>query len=139
VKKAIMLFTLILLSGCAPLGILTDSMIDFRDAGILVKENKFQEALSAYNKIVTETAPSALAADVLYEIGLIHAHPDNPKQDYAKAVQAFEKFMKGYPDHDKASEVRIWISSLKTVQELNKQIDQLKRIDIRHEERRREK
>jgi TolA-binding protein len=139
VKKAIMLFTLILLSGCAPLGILTDSMIDFRDAGVLVEENKFQKALSAYNKIVTETAPSALAADALYETGLVHAHPDNPKQDYAKAVRAFEQFVKHYSDHKRAAEARIWISSLKTVQELHKQIDDLKRIDIRYEERRREK
>ena len=138
-RQAIVLLTLKLVSGCATLGILTDSMIDFREAGTFVKENKFPEALKAYNKIATEAAPSALAADALYEIGLIHARPDNPEQDYAKAVQTFEKFLKHYSDNKKATEARIWVSSLKMVRELKEQIDELKRIDIKHEERRREK
>lgn len=136
-KKVFILFTLICLSGCATWGSITDSGKDFQAAAALVKENKFEQGQKAYDRIVTDSPHSAPAADSLFEIALIHAHPDNPAKDYARAIQTFEKFIERYSDHKKAAEARTWISALKTLQELKEQIEQLMRIDIRHEERRR--
>ncbi len=138
-RKVFILFTLICLSGCATWGIITDSDKDFQAAAALVKVNNFPEGLRAYDKIVSDRPHSAPAADSLFEIALIHAHPDNPAKDYAMAIQTFEKFIERYSDHKKAAEARTWISALKTLQELKEQIEQLMRIDIRHEERRRGK
>jgi outer membrane protein assembly factor BamD (BamD/ComL family) len=137
VKKIIILLAVTCLSGCATWGIFTDSARDFHDAGVSVKEHKFPAAVKAYNKVATDSPQSALAAEALFELALVHAHPDNPGQDYAKATQTFVQFIKRFPEHKKTAQARIWISALKTIQELQKQIEQLKRIDIRHEERRR--
>jgi TolA-binding protein len=58
----------------------------------------------------------------------------------------FAEFLKRYPDNRRADEARTWISVLRTVQELKKQnehlnesIEELKQLDIMHEERRKEK
>ncbi len=116
----------------------------FQDAAVSVKEKRFKEAAAACNKIMAESPDSALAADALFEVALINAHHDNPQRDYAQAIRTFAEFLKRYPDNRRADEARTWISVLRTVQELKKQnehlnesIEELKQLDIRHEEKRR--
>jgi hypothetical protein len=59
------------------------------------------------------------------------------------ALQGFDEFLRVYPDNERAHDARNWRSVLKMVQELKKEnehltksIEELKRIDIRHEEQR---
>jgi len=41
-----------------------------------------------------------------------------------------------YPEHAKVNEAQNWLQVLKTLDHLNKNIEQLKRLDIKHEEKR---
>ena len=82
----------------------------------------------------------------MFEIALINAYHDNPQRDYAQAIRSFAEFIKRYPDNRRADEARTWISVLRTVLELKKQnehlkenIEELKQLDIRHEDRRKGK
>ena len=109
-----------------------------------MKEKRFKEAAAACNNIMADSPDSPLAADALFEVALINAHHDNPQRDYAQAIRTFAEFLKRNPDNRRADEARTWISVLKTVQELKKQnehlnvsIEELKQLDIRHEEKRR--
>jgi len=118
----------------------------FQDASISAKEKRFKEAAAACNKIIADSPDSPLAADALFEIALINANHANPQRDYAQATRTFAEFIKRYPDNRRADEARTWISVLKTVQELKKQnerlnesIEELKQLDIKHEERRKGK
>lgn len=150
-KKVFIWIVIIWLSGCAttnvrtgPESIRTGPELEYQEAAVSVKEKKYKEAAATYKKIVADAPESALAADALFELALVHAHQNNPQRDYALATRTFEEFSKRYPDHERADEARTWISVLRTVQELKKQneqlndsIEELKQLDIKHEERRR--
>lgn len=151
-RKIIMLIAIIYLSGCTTTTkVMTEKVItepekQFKDASISTKEKRYKEAAECYNKILTEYSDSDLAADALFELALLNAHYDNPQRDYARASRSFAEFLKRYPDNRRADEAKTWISVLKTVQELKKQnehlnenIEELKQLDIRHEERRKGK
>jgi outer membrane protein assembly factor BamD (BamD/ComL family) len=144
VKKIIVLLAIIWFSGCATTSVVSGPEKQFQDAVVSMKEKRFKEAAAACNNIMTDSPASPLAADALFELALINAHHDNPQRDYAQATHTFSEFLKRYPDNRRADEARTWISVLKTVQELKRQnehlnesIEELKQLDIRHEEKRR--
>jgi TolA-binding protein len=143
VKKVIVLLAVIWFYGCATTSIVTGPEKQFQDAAVSVKEKRFKEAAAVYNKIMSEAPDSAPAADALFELALLNAHHDNPQRDYVQTTRTFAEFIKRYPDNKRTEEARTWISVLKTVQELKKQnehlnesIEELKQLDIMHEEKR---
>jgi len=86
---------------------------------------------------------SPAAGDALFQAACLAAWYDNPRKDYALALQSFEDFLKRYPDHAKAQDARNWLELLKSILEarkenerLNRSIEQLKKLDIRYEEKR---
>jgi len=146
VRKIILLIAITLLSGCMTTKVVTGPEKQFQNAAASAKEKRYKEAAACYNKIVTEAPDSDLAADALFELALLNAHYDNPQRDYTRAIRSFAEFVKRYPDNRRADEAKTWISVLRTVQELKKQnehlnesIEELKQLDIRHEERRKGK
>jgi outer membrane protein assembly factor BamD (BamD/ComL family) len=116
---------------------------EFDSADGFIKEKRYNEAIAAYNKIAQESMGSERGARALYNSAFAHAFYDNPHKDYVLALQGFEEFLREYPDNERASDAQNWRSTLKMVQELKKEnehltksIEELKQIDIRHEERR---
>jgi len=142
-RKFILLLAILGMSGCATMGALKGPSKDMDDAALLVREKKFPEAVAVYKKIQLESPRTPLAAEAMYEAALLHASADNPQRDYQQAIRLFEDFLKQYHGNKRAHEARTWISQLKTIQDLKKEnerlkmdIEQLKQLDIRHEERR---
>ena len=93
---------------------------------------------------MTDYPVSTQSAEAMFELALIPVHYDNSQKDNGLAIKRFEEFVKRFPDHKRAPEAQSWIATLKTVQDLRKEtehlsknIEELKRLDIRHEERRR--
>jgi outer membrane protein assembly factor BamD (BamD/ComL family) len=116
----------------------------FDSAEGLIKEKRYNEAISAYNKIAQESVGSERGANALYASALVSVFYDNPQKDYALALQEFDEFLRLYPSNEKAREAQNWRYIIKMALELKKEnehltnsIEELKRIDIRHEERRR--
>ncbi len=135
--------------GCAlqPPGtpVLNGPELEYQNAAALVKEKKYQEALAVYRGISTNSAQSPVAADALFETAYLLVFYDNPHKDYSQALSGFDEFLKRYPDHAKAEDARNWRVVLKMIldtkkenERLLKNIEQLKKLDIRHEERRRQ-
>jgi TolA-binding protein len=146
VRKVIVLLAAFWFSGCAATNVVTGPEKQFQDATVSMKEKRYKEAAACYNKIIADTPESSLAADAQFELALLNARYDNPQKDYARASRSFAEFLKRYPDDRRAEEARTWISVLRTVQELKKQneylnesIEELKQLDIRHEEKRKGK
>ena len=142
-KKIIALIALLLLSGCATGSVVTAPEKQFQAAAVSVKEKRYKEAAGAYKKIAADAPGSPLAADALFELALLQAHHDNPQRDYAQAARSFEEFLKRFPDNRRTDEAQTWLTVLKAVQDLKKQneyltksIEELKRLDIRHEQKR---
>jgi TolA-binding protein len=144
VRKIVVLLAVIWFSGCATTGAVNGPEKQFQNASVSAKEKRYKEAVACYNKIVAEFPDSKVAPDALFELALLNAQHDNPKRDYSEAARTFAEFLKRYPNNRRADEAHTWISVLRTVEELKKQnehlkenIEELKQLDIRHEEKRR--
>jgi len=142
-RKVFVMLAMIYLYGCAMAPVPNQSEQAFQNAAISLKDNKYSEAIAVYRKIVAEDPGSELAADASFELALVLIAQDNPQNDLIKAISEFEIFLKRYPNNKRSYDAQIWISALKAILELKKEnehlkknIDQLKRLDIRHEERR---
>ena len=143
-RNALVLIVVVLLSGCATTPVATGPEADYRNAAAFAKENKYTEAIATYRKLADDASHSALAADSLFEAAWLQAFYDNPQKDYAQALAGFDEFLKRFPKHAKAQEARNWRVVLKMIVDtkkendrLRKSIEQLNKLDIRHEERRR--
>lgn len=114
-------------SGCV---LLTESGRDLYSANNLVLDKKYNDAIATYRKILHDNPDSYYAADAKYGLGMAHIAFENPHKNYAQALQEFEAFVKLAPNDGRVPDVQNWISILRTIEDL-------KRLDIRHEERRR--
>jgi MarR-like DNA-binding transcriptional regulator SgrR of sgrS sRNA len=57
----------------------------------------------------------------LFQLGLLYAHPENPKVDYGKSVEYFERILREFPLSEKKEEARIWILTLRSREEESEQ------------------
>jgi len=120
-----------------------DRDIDLESADRFFREKKYSEAVAAYDRIAKDSPRSERGARALYGAALTHAYYNNPHVDYVLALQRFDEFVRVYPNNERAIDAQNWRSILKMMLELKKEnehlvksIEELKRIDIRHEERR---
>ncbi len=127
------------LTGCASF----KGIHDLENADRLFQEKKYGDAADAYDQIAKESLGTERGARALFAAASVHAFYDNPYKDYALALQEFDDFLHTYPEDEKASEAQNWRYILKSVLDLKKEngrllqkINELKQIDIRHEERR---
>lgn len=127
--------------GCSVHGFLNSST--FPDAEALVKEKKYQEALAVYERTAKQASGTDRGGSALFSSAEIRVWYDNPNRDYTVSLQKFDEFLRQYPEHHKVREAQNWRHIIKTLLELKKEneqliknIEQLKRVDIRHEERR---
>lgn len=84
------MIALILISGCAPLNGAT-----FEEANDLFNRGSYKASLDKYEQIL-KTNPAA-GDRVLFEMGVIYAHPKNEQKDYGKSLECFQRLIKDYP------------------------------------------
>ena len=68
----------------------------FKDATHYFQQGSYQAALETYEQIIKKY-PS-VGDRVLFEMGMIYAHPDNRRKDHQKALESFHKLIKDYPE-----------------------------------------
>ncbi len=113
------------------------------DARKLVKEHNFPQAVSIYRLFLQEHPTSSAAPEAKYGIAMAYVAADNPRRDYAAAVPELDEFLAQYPNDERAEEARSWRQAIKVILEtrkenerLNKNIEKLKQLDVRQEEKR---
>ena len=67
-----------------------------QEANDFFNQGKYEAALSNYAQII-EKHPE-VADRILFEMGIIYAHPRNEQKDYQKALSCFQKLVRDYPD-----------------------------------------
>jgi len=134
--------------GCA--GMLNDANKDQSAPGIktadakkLLHEHKFSESIAAFRKIVDDYPNSDWAAKAIYSIATTYISSENTHKDYALALLHFEEFLDQYPQHERAAEAKSWHHAIKLIidakkenEHLLKNIEQLKQLDMRQEQKR---
>ncbi|MGD2097596.1 MAG: L,D-transpeptidase family protein [Desulfobacterales bacterium] len=67
-----------------------------KEANDFFNQGKYEASLNKYEQII-EKHP-AVADRVLFEMGVIYAHPENEQKDYQKSLDCFQKIVTDYPD-----------------------------------------
>jgi len=113
------------------------------EAQKLAQGSKYPEAISTYRLVLQEHPKTEWAAEAKYGIALAYVSADNPHRDYAAAIVEFDEFLSLYPSDKRAAEAKSWHQALKVLLEtkrdndrLNKNIEKLKQLDVRQEQKR---
>jgi tetratricopeptide (TPR) repeat protein len=84
-----------------------------QEANDFFNQGKYEASLSKYKQII-EKNPT-VADRVLFEMGIIYAHPRNEKKDYQKSLECFQKIVKDYPDSDYRRDSQMMIFQIHNV------------------------
>ncbi len=74
------------------------------------------------NEEVLRLYPQTLGDQALFQMGLNHAHPKNPNQDYQKAVKCFQSIINEYPESNIRDEAELWAMFLQEIVVKNEKI-----------------
>ncbi|WP_408998015.1 L,D-transpeptidase family protein [Syntrophus buswellii] len=85
-----------LIVGCTPSyeGFLFKS--NLREANDFFNQGNYRASLNKYEQMMSDYPESA--DRVLFEMGVIYAHPENKQKDYEKSLECFQKLLKDYPE-----------------------------------------
>jgi len=85
----------ILMCGCGHFSEDSKAKSTFKEANDLFSQGRYQASLSKYEQI-REKYPSA-GDRVLFEMGIVYAHPKNEQKDHKKSLECLQKLIKDYP------------------------------------------
>ena len=88
----------IFMCGCSSIDKGYQTRSTSREANDFFNQGKYEASLSKYEQII-EKHPAA-ADRVLFEMGIIYAHPRNEQKDYQKSLECFQKLVRDYPDSE---------------------------------------
>jgi outer membrane protein assembly factor BamD (BamD/ComL family) len=142
VKKVFFLMLLASLPGCmTPPAAVAGGSAELQEAAAAVKARRYREAVTSYRKVASDPAQADAAGEALFQMACLLTYYDNPQRDYVLALQGFQDFIKRYPGHARAQEAENWRVILKTILDLKKEndrlnqsIQQLRKIDVQHEQ-----
>lgn len=113
------------------------------EASRLVTEHKFPQAIAEYRRILRDYPDSEAASEAKYGIAMVYVSADNPQRDYAIAIVEFDEYLAQYGQSRHADDARSWRQAIKVIldtrkenERLNKNIEKLKQLDMRQEEKR---
>ncbi|HXG53599.1 MAG TPA: tetratricopeptide repeat protein [candidate division Zixibacteria bacterium] len=98
----------------------------------LLSSGDYEAALRESQRVVELMRDKAPADAAVFNMGLIFAHPKNPKRDNRRAIAYFNRVIKNYPESGLAEQARIWVGVLDGV-------EKLKQVDLEIEERKRDR
>jgi L,D-peptidoglycan transpeptidase YkuD (ErfK/YbiS/YcfS/YnhG family) len=81
---------------------------DFKEANDFFRQGSYEASLSKYQQII-EKYPTT-GDRVLFEMGIVYAHPRNEHKDFQKSLECFQKLIKDFPgsEYRKDSEMMIF-------------------------------
>ncbi len=88
----------------------------------LIKINDFKKALDENQKALSIKGNRHRLDEVLFNIGFIYAHHDNPDKDYKLSIKYFERLINEYPESPLVDQAKVWQGLLDVI-EKSKQVD----------------
>ena len=98
----------------------------------LMAKGEYESSLRETQKVLALAKDNPPADTAVFYMGLIHAHPNNPKKDNKKALGYFNRLVKAYPESQWAEQAKIWSGVLDG-------LEKLKQVDLELEERKRDR
>lgn len=107
------ILTSMLLSGCSHSIGGSQAKSTFEEANVCSGQGNYQDSLNKYEQILKKYP--ATADRVLFEMGIIYAHPKNEQKDYQKSLECFQKLIKEYPGSGYRQDSEMMIFSINNV------------------------
>ena len=98
----------------------------------LLAKGDYEGSLRESQRVVALLKDEPPADTAIFNMGLVYAHPKNPKKDNKRAIYFFNQVIRGYPDGPWAEQAKIWVGVLDGV-------EKLKQVDLEIEERKRDR
>jgi murein L,D-transpeptidase YafK len=110
---ASIMITPIFLCGCSHIdeGLQVRSIS--QEANDFFNQGKYEASLGKYEQIIAKHP--AVADRVLFEMGIIYAHPGNEHKDYQKSLECFQKLARDYPDSEYRQDSQMMIFQIHNV------------------------
>jgi tetratricopeptide (TPR) repeat protein len=103
----------------------------------LLAQGDFEGSLRENQKVLSLAMGKSPGDDALYHLGLVYAHPGNPKRDYEKSIGFFNRLVKEYPGSPLTEQAKTWAGILQENEKLREVIEKSKQVDIEIEEKKR--
>ncbi len=84
-----------------------------QEANDLFNQGDYEASLSKYEQIIKKHPK--MADRVLFEMGIIYAHPRNEQKDYQKSLECFQKLVRDYPDSEYRRDSQMMIFQIHNV------------------------
>ena len=101
--------------------------VRLQDVREQIDRKDFDGAVREYQDALARPGTDRRTSALLFELGLLYAHNNNPKKDYRKALGYFTRLVREYPRSALVEEAKIWIDVLDAM-------EKSKRVDIQIEQ-----
>jgi tetratricopeptide (TPR) repeat protein len=98
----------------------------------LMVRGDYEGSLRENQKTLKLSKNQAPGDEALFNMGLVYAHPKNPKKDNRRAIGFFNQVVKNYPESPWTEQAKIWVGVLDGM-------EKLKQVDIEIEEKKRDR
>jgi len=125
----ICLTLLIIVSGC---GLFQESnrRRELRDALTqgqqLLAHGDYDGSLKAFQNVIVIAKEHPPSDSAMYHMGVVHAHPQNPRRDWQKAKGSFDRVVTQYPESSFAAPAKAWIAVLNEIDATKQEIERTK-------------
>lgn len=94
----------------------------------------YEGSLQSFERAVAIAQNQPPADMATYNMGLVLAHPLNPKNDWPKAINAFNRVIATYPNSVWAEQARVWIGVLNEAEEAKRELAKTKQLAAKSQE-----
>jgi tetratricopeptide (TPR) repeat protein len=98
----------------------------------LLSKGDYESSFKESQKVLALAKENAPADAAMFHMGLIYAHPNNPKKNNKTAIGFFTRVIKSYPESPWVEQAKIWVGVLDG-------LEKLKQVDIEIEEKKRDR
>ena len=125
----ICLALLIIISGCS-LFQESNQRRDLRQALTqghqLLAHADYEGSLNAFQNVIVIARDQPPADAAIFYIGVVEAHPQNPRRDRRKALGSFTRVLSQYPESKFAEPAKAWIGVLNEIDATKQEIERTK-------------
>jgi tetratricopeptide (TPR) repeat protein len=147
-----LLTILFLISGCAITSNFqkkSEGQKHLEQGEALISIGDYDGAIKEDEEVIRLFPGTSPGDNALFQIGLIWLHPDNPGRNYKRSLECFQRLVHDFPQSTLFRETKMWTSAInelilkdgkikdqeKTIDNLKQQIDILKDMDAKIEEK----
>ena len=79
----------------------------------LLKQKKYEQAIKINKMILDKYTKNPWEDHILFNLGYIYSHYDNPDKNFLKSKSYFQRLIDGFPKGSLQNKAKIWLSILK--------------------------